>query len=93
MDINELNALAASIKPIKRRELHCHPSVAEVLKEISTPGPRDPYGGMIGSLTGIDVFEHDDMTYGYWEIRVGDDVESYGALGFNYEFTPSVIPF
>jgi hypothetical protein len=65
-------------KPV-HRELHCHPSVAGVLR-MSTTEAQPPFPGVIGSLTGIPVIEDLKLGVGEWELREDGMTHSSGVL-------------
>jgi hypothetical protein len=93
------SSLAALIErtgpPLPGRTLHCHPTVTAALIAAAPPrepGPLDFMSlGCIGDVTGIDVYEDDEMMPGAWEIRegavikdgkmTGGTVVSFGVLG------------
>jgi hypothetical protein len=79
--IKEASVLAASLPP--RRTLHCHPSVTALVAAMQPrePDPLDFMSlGRIGSVTGIDVYEDDEMMPGAWEIREGADIGKDGKV-------------
>lgn len=80
--IKEASVLVASLPP--RGTLHCHPSVMAALVAASPPREPDPLDfmslGRVGSLTGIDVYENDEMMPGAWEIREGAAIGNGGKM-------------
>jgi hypothetical protein len=71
-------------KPPPRRTMHCHPSVTVALKLIAPARPVSLPDfmdlGRIGELSGIDVYENDEMEPGAWELREDDKVVDFGVL-------------
>jgi hypothetical protein len=97
--VSDFSSLAALVEhigpPLPRRTLHCHPSVTAALIAASPPREPEPPDfmtlGCIGSPTGIEVYEDDEMMPGAWEIRecaavkdgkmTGGTVVCFGVLG------------
>lgn len=92
-------AAALALPPeVKLRELHCHPDVAEQLREaIPEAGPQFP--GSVSHLTAIPVIEKPELDPGCWELREDGIVVQRcfrGPDGNLYVYTPppvTDIPF
>lgn len=86
---NELKTLAELLgnrEPLKLRELHCHPGVANWLMLTSKPAPEPDFllTGRIGALTGIPVFEEPEFEDGAWELREDGEVVKSGHVDVPY---------
>ena len=81
MTYDELAQFAASMPRIPKRELKCHPSVTEALRNYTRDGEYTVYDEVMAKLTGIDIFEVETMDSGAWEIFEDDVLKASGNIG------------
>lgn len=80
MNYDELMRMVSSFPRPKRYELHCHPSVIAAMKDAFKYTDGVHLFLRSNMVSSIDVFKHDDMMPGWYEIRCDGVTVNGGCL-------------